>query len=167
MNLLRDKPKTERWAVLVNEFGEIGIDGSLIESRSNDQQVFIREVPGGCMCCAAGVPMQVALNKLLKEAKPDRLLIEPTGLGHSKEILQVLKNQKTITLVDARQLSNKRYTEHVTFKQQIHIADIVVGNKQDLYSSNDCNALNDYVHHIAHDKKISSLLRMGKFQLLY
>ena len=154
MNLLKHKPANERWAVLVNEFGEIGVDGSLLQGQGSDKQVFIREVPGGCMCCAAGVPMQVALNQLLKEAKPDRLLIEPTGLGHPKEILQVLNSehyqkslsiQKTITLVDARSLADPRYTEHETFNQQIAIADIVVGNKQDLYQQGDHEKLQQYV----------------------
>jgi len=154
MNLLKHKPENERWAVLVNEFGEIGVDGSLLQGQSNEQQVFIQEVPGGCMCCAAGVPMQVALNKLLKQAKPDRLLIEPTGLGHPKEVLQVLSSQqnqkvltiqKTITLVDARLLSDPRYTAHDTFNQQIAIADIVVGNKQDLYDQGEHQTLQTYV----------------------
>lgn len=45
------------------------------------------------MCCAAGLPMQIALNQLLSEAKPDRLLIEPTGLGHPKEVLEVLSSE--------------------------------------------------------------------------
>lgn len=85
LNLMKNKPVNERWAVLVNEFGEIGVDGSLIQGNQATQQVFIREVPGGCMCCAAGLPMQIALNQLLTEAKPDRLLIEPTGLGHPKK----------------------------------------------------------------------------------
>ena len=76
---------------MVDEFGEIGVDGSLLEGQhSNGDGVFIREVPGGCMCCAAGVPMQIALNQLLAKAKPDLLLIEPTGLGHPKEVLQIL-----------------------------------------------------------------------------
>ena len=66
--------------MLVNEFGEIGVDGSLFQGQHNEeQQVFIREVPGGCMCCAAGLPMQIALSQLLMRAKPHRLLIEPTG----------------------------------------------------------------------------------------
>ena len=81
LHLLKRKPKNERWAVLVNEFGEIGVDGSLIEGQnSNEHGIFIREVPGGCMCCAAGLPMQIALNQLLIKAKPDRLLIEPSCL---------------------------------------------------------------------------------------
>lgn len=155
LHLLKSKPAKEHWAVLVNEFGEIGVDGSLFEGRHGEKQgVFIREVPGGCMCCAAGLPMQIALNQLLTCAKPDRLLIEPTGLGHPKEVLQVLSAeyyretlnlQKILTLVDARKLSDERYTQHPTFNQQIAIADIVVGNKLDLYQHDDKAKLEHYV----------------------
>ena len=155
LHLLKSKPDNERWAVLVNEFGEIGIDGALVQGQQTEQQgVFIREVPGGCMCCAAGLPMQIALNQLLAKAKPDRLLIEPTGLGHPKEVLQVLSAEyyqevlsihKTLTLVDARKLTDPRYTEHETFNQQIAIGDIVIGNKQDLYQQEDKEKLVNYV----------------------
>lgn len=153
--LLKKKPANERWAVLVNEFGEIGVDGSLFQGQHSQQQgVFIREVPGGCMCCAAGLPMQIALNQLLSHAKPDRLLIEPTGLGHPKEVLQVLSSehyqeilslQKTLTLVDARKLSDERYTTHDTFNQQIAMADTVIANKLDLYQDEDKARLTTYI----------------------
>ena len=159
LNLLKTKPSDERWAVLVNEFGEIGVDGSLFAGQHREEQgVFIREVPGGCMCCAAGLPMQIALNQLLSRARPDRLLIEPTGLGHPKEVLQVLSEdhyqevldlQKILTLVDARKLKDQRYTNNETFNQQIAIADIVVGNKLDLYSLDDKQNLQDYVQRTA------------------
>ena len=155
LHLLKYKPKGERWAVLVNEFGEIGVDGSLIAGEYSEHYgVYIQEVPGGCMCCAAGVSMQVALNQLLKRAKPDRLLIEPTGLGHPKEVLKVLSAehyqtvlalQKTITLVDARNLSDQRYTTHDIFNQQIAIADTVIGNKMDVYRDGDKEKLINYV----------------------
>ena len=79
LNLLKNKPENENWAVLVNEFGEIGIDGALM----TDQGAVIKEVPAGCMCCTAGVPMSVGINALLRQ-KPHCLLIEPTGLGHPK-----------------------------------------------------------------------------------
>ena len=154
LQLLKSKPVDERWAVLVNEFGEIGVDGSLFEgSHNEDQQVYIREVPGGCMCCAAGLPMQIALNQLLTRAKPHRLLIEPTGLGHPVEVLEVLTAehyrdvlsiQKTLTLVDARKLDDPRYTTHETFNQQIAIADVIVGNKEDLYEQEHQTKLKQY-----------------------
>jgi len=155
LHLLKEKPENERWAILVNEFGEIGVDGSLFTGKhSTEQGVFIREVPGGCMCCSSGLPMQIALNQLLIQAKPDRLLIEPTGLGHPIEVLQILSDkhyrdildlQKVLTLVDARKLSDKRYTEHQIFNQQIAVADIIVGNKLDLYQNEDKRLLEHYV----------------------
>ncbi|CCO47913.1 putative Cobalamin (vitamin B12) biosynthesis CobW-like [Vibrio nigripulchritudo SOn1] len=155
LHMMKNKPSNEHWAVLVNEFGEIGVDGSLIQGNHDEKQkVFIREVPGGCMCCAAGLPMQIALNQLLSEARPDRLLIEPTGLGHPKEVLQVLSSehyrkvlslQKNITLVDARKLSDSIYTQHETFNQQIEIADTVVGHKLDLYQGGEKETLEEYV----------------------
>ena len=52
LSLLKSKPSCERWAILVNEFGQIGIDGSLLNSYdSKDKSIFVREIPGGCMCC--------------------------------------------------------------------------------------------------------------------
>lgn len=154
-HLLEQKPRDQRWAVLVNEFGEIGVDGSLFQGRhAQSDGVFIREVPGGCMCCAAGLPMQIALTQLLRKAKPDRLLIEPTGLGHPIEVLEILAGeyyrdylsiQKILTLVDARKLKDNRYTEHDTFLQQIAIGDVIVGNKQDLYAPGDAERLEAFV----------------------
>ena len=171
LNLMKNKPADENWAILVNEFGEIGVDGSLIQGNDSKQQVFIREVPGGCMCCAAGLPMQIALNQLLSEAKPDRLLIEPTGLGHPKEVLEVLSSehyrkvlslQKNVTLVDARKLSDTRYSEHDTFNQQITIADTIVGNKVDLYKSGDAEKLAEYVAQVCHPDTKLIFAHQGK-----
>ena len=158
LNLLAQKPETERWAILVNEFGEIGIDGSLFEGNKKEgESVAIFEVPGGCMCCTAGLSMQIALSRLLANDRPDRLLIEPTGLGHPKEVLEVLcselyKNvlsvQKTLTLVDARKLRENRFAENEIFKQQIAIADTIIGNKMDLYDHIDEEILRNYVKKI-------------------
>lgn len=155
LSLLEAKPENERWAVLVNEFGEIGIDGGFFEGVHTEQSgVFVREVPGGCMCCASGLSMQIALNQLLARSRPHRLLIEPTGLGHPREVLEVLSAehyqevlniQKNITLVDARKLTDIRYTLHETFNQQIDVADIVVGNKEDLYQDESKQLLINYV----------------------
>jgi len=98
--------------------------------------------------------MRVALAQLLRRAKPDRLLIEPTGLGHPKEVLQTLMDesfqgvitmQNIVTVVDARQVSDSRYVEHETFQQQVSIADVVVANKQDLCSEDDKVALETYL----------------------
>ncbi len=153
LHLLKTKPEQERWAILVNEFGEMGLDGAFIQANANNQ-VFVREVPGGCMCCTSGVSMSVALNQLLSQAKPDRLIIEPTGLGHPREVLQTLKSehyrdvidiQHTITLVDARKLDDTRYTTHPTFLEQIAVADIIIGSKSDLYEAQHTAQLSQFI----------------------
>ena len=106
------------------------------------------------MCCSAALPMQIALNQLLSKAKPDRLIIEPTGLGHPVEVLEVLKSehyqnildiQKIVTLVDARKVSDQRYTSHEIFNQQLSIADVIIANKQDLYAPDDKDQLEAYI----------------------
>ncbi|SFK49294.1 CobW family GTP-binding protein [Methylophaga sulfidovorans] len=139
-HLLANKPESERWAVLVNEFGQVGLDKTLLEAESASSGLIIKEVPGGCMCCTAGLPVTVALNQILREVKPDRLLIEPSGLGHPKEILEILSGQQyqnwielgaTITLVDARHFNDERYTTHDIFLQQLQVADLIVVNKYD------------------------------------
>jgi G3E family GTPase len=160
LHLLANKPAGERWAVLVNEFGEIGVDGSFMQGHHPESQgIYVQEVPGGCMCCAAGLPMQVALNQLLSTARPDRLLIEPTGLGHPKEVLQVLSGgpyrtvlciQRMITIVNACQLGDTRYTDNEIFNQQIEVADVVVANKTDLYQPDDKATLLEYLQKRAH-----------------
>ncbi len=151
--LFLSKPADEKWAVLINEFGEVGIDAALLGG--GEQTIEIREVAGGCMCCAAGVPMQVAINQLIAKAKPDRLLIEPTGLGHPREVLKVLSEphyhnvinlKSTVCLVDARKIEDARYREHEIFNQQLEVADIVLATKSDLYSEQNVEALNSFLN---------------------
>ena len=148
-HLLANKPQNERWAVLVNEFGEIGIDGALLA----DSDAVLKEIPGGCMCCVNGLPMQVGLNMLLQQAKPDRLLIEPTGLGHPKQILALLTQdtyggwidlQATICLLDARQLNQPQYRENESFRDQLAAADIICANKMDTWQPQDVQALEEW-----------------------
>jgi len=137
LDLLKQKPKNENWAVLVNEFGKIGIDGDIYTAAG----VTVKEIAGGCLCCAVGLPFQVSVNRLLKEVRPDRLLIEPTGLGHPKKVLDMLVNgsfkdvlelRASICLVDPEKLKDSRYTTHETFIDQIALSDVLVANKLDL-----------------------------------
>ena len=174
-NLLSQKPKAERWAVLINEFGEVGVDASLIEAGTSTQrEIFLREVPGGCMCCTNGLPMQMALNQLLSRARPHRLLIEPTGLGHLEEVIATLSsgfNQKTIqlnaviTLVDARMLKQDRYLNNDTFIHQIECADIVIGNKCDLYHLGDKERLVQFASHQCKPETQVMFSERGMFDL--
>ncbi|KHT51820.1 CobW family GTP-binding protein [Vibrio sinaloensis] len=169
LNLLKNKPESENWAVLVNEFGEIGIDGALM----TEQGALIKEVPGGCMCCAAGVPMSVAITALLRTS-PDRLIVEPTGLGHAHKVLATLTSSQfkdyidlraTIGLVDPRNLSNPKYLENQNFNDQLAISDIVIGNKVDECHVGDVDAFNDWVTDQSPPKIFSQLVKQGNFPI--
>lgn len=136
LHLLAHKDPNEKWAVLVNEFGEVGIDGALLA----DSGALLKEIPGGCMCCVNGLPMQVGLNTLLRQGKPDRLLIEPTGLGHPKQILDLLTApvyepwidlRATLCILDPRLLLAEKSASNENFRDQLAAADIIVANKSD------------------------------------
>ncbi|MEH4624904.1 GTP-binding protein [Phytobacter diazotrophicus] len=146
LHMLANKDPNEKWAVLVNEFGEVGIDGALLA----DSGALLKEIPGGCMCCVNGLPMQVGLNTLLRQGKPDRLLIEPTGLGHPKQILDMLTApvyepwidlRATLCLIDPRQLLDEKVTGNENFRDQLAAADIIVANKEDRASVESQQAL--------------------------
>ncbi|TFY88476.1 cobalamin biosynthesis protein CobW [Pseudomonas kairouanensis] len=111
-HLLSQRPANERWAVLINEFGQIGLDAALLTL--DDDGIALGEVAGGCLCCVNGAPFQVGLGRLLRKAKPDRLFIEPSGLGHPAQLLkqlreapwqQVLAVQPCVMVLDAQALA--------------------------------------------------------------
>ena len=114
-HLLAQRPAKERWAVLINEFGQIGLDAALLTQ--DDDGIALGEVAGGCLCCVNGAPFQVGLGRLLRKAKPDRLFIEPSGLGHPAQLLkqlqkapwqEVLAVQPCVLVLDAQALAAGR-----------------------------------------------------------
>jgi G3E family GTPase len=170
LDLLARKPAAEKWAVLVNEFGEIGIDGTILAGSGAE----IREVAGGCMCCVADLPMKIALNNLIGRVKPDRLLIEPSGLGHPQEIVDtlcgeyyadVLDLRAVIALVDPRKLDDARYISNQIFNDQLHIADVIVANKTDLSSAQDAENFQRYIDRLPKSARNIGWVTQGQLQL--
>ena len=168
LELLKKRPAGERWAVLVNEFGEVGIDGAILQAGAG---FALREVPGGCICCSGRVHMRVALTRLLREVKPDRLLIEPTGLGHPAGIIDTLRDQwlaqaldlrATVCLVDPRQFSDPRYSEASAYQDQINLADVLVANKTDLASPQQLEAFFAFAAQLYPPKLLVAETQHGK-----
>jgi len=165
LHWLKTKPADERWAVLVNEFGEVGIDGAILAGAGAS----IKEIPGGCLCCVNGLPMQVGLNQLLK-TRPDRLLIEPTGLGHPKNILETLLGhdyralldvRATLCLVDARKIEEARYREHETFRAQLQVADVLIANKSDLSDARQREQLQSFLATLQPPRTVDAWVEHG------
>ncbi|PVZ38796.1 GTP-binding protein [Pseudomonas sp. CC120222-01a] len=135
--LMAQRPANERWTVLVNEFGQVGLDAALL-SRDEDG-IAIGEVAGGCLCCVNGTPFQVGLGRLLRKARPDRLFIEPSGLGHPVQLLDqlqqapwvgVLAVQPLVMVLDAHALARGEPLPEAQ-QQALQAAALVVLNKTD------------------------------------
>ena len=147
--LLAQKPEGETWAVLMNEFGQIGVDQQLLPQSEGYQ---VKELLGGCLCCTSQLPMQIALSRLIQESKPDRLFIEPTGLGHPDQLLEQLTEphwqslidmRALVTVVDGSRLHDAEWTKQHLYQDQLKAAQIVVVSHVDQMNDEDEKALSE------------------------
>ncbi len=123
-------------AVLVNEFGQVGIDGELLKEAGTP----VVELTNGCICCTIQGDLLRSVREILGSFSPARLLIEATGVADPFEILAVLGNKefsgslsihKVVTVVDADFWEHRDYLGPLFFNQ-IKAADLVLLNKVDL-----------------------------------
>lgn len=145
-HLLAQKPEHEVWAILMNEFGQIGVDQQLI---AQQQGYAVKELLGGCLCCSSQLPMQIALSRLLSESKPDRLFIEPTGLGHPAQLLEQLTEPHwqsslnmcaLVIVVDGSRLHDREWVQQNLYTDQLKAAQIVVLSHVDCMNDADWQA---------------------------
>ncbi len=137
LNRILGEQGSERIAVVVNEFGEVGIDGRLVTSTAET----IVELNNGCLCCAVRGDLIEALGRLVGSGRVfDRMVIETSGLADPAPVIQsfvideVLRRRfaldAVVTVVDARHLLLQM--EHEEAREQIAFADVVLLNKVDL-----------------------------------
>ena len=88
--LLTGSLKNEKVVLLENEYGEIGIDGGFMK----DTGITMTELNAGCICCTLAGDFQAAIDELIDTYHPDRILIEPTGVGKLSEILSAVEKAK-------------------------------------------------------------------------
>ncbi len=81
--LIKDVLHKEQIVLIENEFGEIGIDGGFLEEAG----IQIREMNSGCICCSLVGDFAEALKKVLEEYHPDRIVIEPSGVGKLSDVI--------------------------------------------------------------------------------
>ena len=138
-SLMAQKNSDEKWVIIVNEFGEIGIDGAVL----SDNGMPVAEIAGGCLCCVAGPQMSNTVAKMLRDVAPDRLMIEASGLAHAASVIDELKTPPldqsleigaVFTVVDPRQFVSPDYAQQALYKDQIGVCDVLVASKTDLCS---------------------------------
>ncbi|MCG8558019.1 MAG: GTP-binding protein [Proteobacteria bacterium] len=172
-HLLGQRPPLEAWAVIVNENGEASLEPDKT-SATGDPGVSIHPVGGGCVCCDARLQMQMVLRELVLERSPQRLLIEPTGAGHSlgvlrslleSEVAERLDLRATLCVVDPRHLQDKRFTESSEFQQQAQLADILLANKIDLASKDELHAFGRWAATLAPGEARVLRVQHGRVEL--
>ncbi|MCR4888972.1 MAG: GTP-binding protein [Ruminococcus sp.] len=128
--LINEGYKGEKLVLIENEFGQIGIDGGFLK----DAGIEITEMNSGCICCSLVGDFGKALEKVLDEYKPDRILIEPSGVGKLSDVINAVRNIDAhdveldgfTTVVDAKKckMYHKNFGEF--FNNQITYASCVI-----------------------------------------
>jgi G3E family GTPase len=141
LNRILSEPHGKKYAVIVNEFGEIGIDNDLVIGA--DEEVF--EMNNGCICCTVRGDLVRILDGLMRrKGKFDAIIVETTGLADPAPVAQTFfvdenvgrrtKLDAVVTVADAKWL-NERLKDAPEAKNQIAFADVILINKTDLVSA--------------------------------
>jgi G3E family GTPase len=138
LNRILSEPHGRRYAVIVNEFGEIGIDNDLVVGA--DEEVF--EMNNGCICCTVrGDLVRIIDGLMRRKSKFDAIIVETTGLADPAPVAQTFfvdenvgrkaKLDAVVTVADAKWLQH-RLQDAPEAKSQIAFADVILLNKTDL-----------------------------------
>jgi G3E family GTPase len=146
LNYILREQTDYRFGVIINEIGEVGIDGKLVETQTED----VVELSNGCICCTVRKDLVKGVQKLLKRDQIDYILIETTGVADPGPVAQTFLNipqlqqfarlDSIITVVDAENVSAQLREAEVA-REQIALADFILINKVDLVSGEDLAAL--------------------------
>ena len=138
--IIAERAWQESMAVIVNEFGAVGIDGAILSGTNVDMV----EISSGCICCTLKGSLVNALEELRDEKGVERVVIEATGVAQPAEMLDVLADPALrdsiivgpmVTVVDAAHFSRLRGILGRFYAEQVERADVVVLNKTDLTST--------------------------------
>ncbi|MDO4788131.1 MAG: GTP-binding protein [Johnsonella sp.] len=135
--ILEEGIKKEQTVLIENEFGEIGIDGGFLKNSG----IEIREMNSGCICCSLVGDFSENLKEILKSYHPERIIIEPSGVGKLSDVINAvgnveadfgLKNNAAVTIVDAKKI--KMYAKNFGefFNNQIENAKLIVLSRTDI-----------------------------------
>jgi G3E family GTPase len=154
LNRILSEPHGRKYAVIVNEFGEIGIDNDLVVGA--DEEVF--EMNNGCVCCTVrGDLVRIMEGLMRRKGKFDAIIVETTGLADPAPVAQTFFLDESIgrkanldavvTVVDAKWVRD-RLKDAPEAKNQIAFADVILINKTDLVSADELSALERQVRAI-------------------
>jgi G3E family GTPase len=143
---LKNGLASRKVALVVNDFGEIGIDGVVLQGMNVDRLV---ELPSGCICCTIGSRFALAVQEIVETVQPQMIVIETSGVAAPGPLISELsligvKTDSVITVVDAENIC-RFCRENETAVRQIEEADFVVINKTDLITPEELARLEKYL----------------------
>ena len=131
--LIAEGYKGEKLVLIENEFGEIAIDGGFLK----DAGVEITEMNSGCICCTLVGDFTKALNKVMEDFAPDRIIIEPSGVGKLSDVAKAVEKVEgahigaKVTVVDAGKCRMYMRNFGEFFNDQVENADLIVLSRTD------------------------------------
>jgi G3E family GTPase len=149
--LMANKPEAELWMVVLNEFTDAGLDALSVAEAARGQYD-VRLVAGGCLCCVGELEFGKQLRDILRNFKPARLLIEPSGAGHAADIVdtlgqyeaqQALALDSVVCLVDSLDAGRILRTRMPNEWSQIQSADVLLLSKPDLAGDSERQAFDE------------------------
>ena len=150
LNRVLGGPHGVRYAVLVNDFGELNVDGDLVAAHGGDTITFAN----GCVCCTMGGDLVGALDRLLDgDRPPDQILVEASGVADPAAIADVatlhpgLSRDLVVVLADAETVRARHSDERLqdTVDRQLAAADLIVLNKCDRVGERECDAAESWL----------------------
>ncbi len=135
--LLSEALKDEKVVLIENEFGEIAIDGGFLK----DSGIEIREMSQGCICCSLVGDFEKSLNEVISKFEPDRVIIEPSGVGKLSDVMKAVTDasaslnvvlNSAVTVVDAKKCKSYAKNFGEFFCNQIQYAGTVVLTRTDI-----------------------------------
>ena len=145
LEMIRSEPDPSRLAVLVNEFGDVGIDAALLGEGTE-----VVELASGCICCTLRLDFRTQISDIADRWHPLRLLIEPTGVATIAQVVRSLRHTdlvgkvggaRVFVLVDAVTFTERLRESPAFFTSQVRHADVLLLNKTDLVSPGRTEAL--------------------------
>lgn len=140
--------KEEKIVIIENEFGEVAIDGDLIKKEGFD----VFELRSGCICCMMKQDFEDSLQKVIEEYKPDRIIIEPTGISSLSQLLDILKKDNfkdkininsVITVVDGISYLEEKDAFGEFYMDQIENAKILIISKTQMIDKSTLNKVKE------------------------
>ena len=138
--LLQEAIKGEQVVLIENEFGQIGIDGGFLK----DSGIEIREMNSGCICCSLVGDFGKSLEEVLTKYKPERVIIEPSGVGKLSDVMNAVRDvaknldvklNSAVTIVDATKCKMYMKNFGEFFNNQIENAGTIVMSRTDVADS--------------------------------